>query len=116
MKKSTLIALAVQIAVLFAMPGVVQLVRRGDVHFILTILILMAIHPLCCLGTGIFAGLDIKSRWWLALTGPVLALCADLIFYAMDAGFLFYFGINLLAGVLGLAAAALIKQLTKRYR
>jgi hypothetical protein len=115
-KRSTLIALAVQTGVLFALPGMAQLVERGDVNFILTLLILMALHPLCCLGTGIFAGLDIKARWWLVLTGPVLALCGDLIFYDMEADFLFYVWVNLLSGVLGLGITALIKQLSKRYR
>ena len=45
MKRSTLIALAVQTGVLFALPGMAQLVGRGDVNFILTLLILMALHP-----------------------------------------------------------------------
>ena len=112
MKRSTLIALAVQTGVLFALPGMAQLVGRGDVNFILTLL--MALHPLCCLGTGIFAGLDIKARWWLVLTGPVLALCGDLIFYDMEADFLFYVWVNLLSGVLGLGITALIKQLSNR--
>ena len=116
MKRPALIALAVQAVVLFALPGVIQLVGRADVHFILTILVLMILQPLCCLGTGIFAGLNIKSRWWLVLTGAALALCADLIFYALDIGFLLYVGRNFLAGVIGLAAAALIKHLSQRYR
>lgn len=116
MKRSTLIALAVQAAVLFALPGVTWLVGSTENYLILSVLLLMAVHPICCLGTGVFAGLDIRARWWLVLTGPVLALCGDLVFFAMEAGFLSYAGINLLAGVLGLAAAALIRQLSKRYR
>lgn len=50
------------------------------------------------------------------MTGPVLALCGDLIFYDMEADFLFYVWVNLLSGVLGLGITALIKQLSKRYR
>ena len=110
MKKSAVIALAVQGAVLFALPGVTWFLRELDSYFVAAILILMGIHPLCCLGMGIFAGLHVKNRWWLVLSGAVLALCGDWLFFDFQTAFLYYAGINLLLGALGMAATAVVQR------
>ena len=114
MKKSTLIALAVQGAVLFALPGVTWFLGELDFYFVAAILILMAVHPLCCLGMGIFAGLEIKARWWLVLTAAALALAGNLVFFSLETAFLYYGGINLLLGVLGMTVAAVVQRARRR--
>ena len=105
-KRPAVIALTVQLIVLFALPGLTW--------FIMAMLLLLVIHPLCCLGIGIFAGLDVKARWWLVLTSAALALAGDLVFFSFETAFFLYGGINLLLGVLGMAGAMLIQRMRQR--
>ncbi|MDE6836958.1 MAG: hypothetical protein K2P33_01010, partial [Acutalibacter sp.] len=51
MKKPVVVALTAQLLLLFALPGVTWLVGSLDLYLAITVLILLAVHPLCCLGT-----------------------------------------------------------------
>ncbi|MDE6837266.1 MAG: hypothetical protein K2P33_02605, partial [Acutalibacter sp.] len=66
------------------------------------------------LGTGIFAGLDIKARWWLVPVAAVLVLCGYLVFFSLETAFLLFAGADLLLGVLGITGAALVQRIRKR--
>ena len=113
-KRPAVIALTVQLIVLFALPGLTWFVGSLDSYFIMAMLLLLVIHPLCCLGIGIFAGLDVKARWWLVLTSAALARPGDLVFFSFETAFFLYGGINLLLGVLGMAGAMLIQRMRQR--
>ena len=110
MKKSGLIALVVQVVVLAGLPALNLIFGSLDIYFAVDILILLVIHPTCSLGMGIFAGLDIRARWWLLLSGPLLALCAEWIFFALEMDFLIYAGINFLLGIVGMVSTILVRQ------
>lgn len=114
MKRAAILVLAAQAVVMVGPPALTRLAVSLDIYFVAVMAILLVIHPLCCLGTGIFAGLDTKTRWWLVLTGTVLALCGDWLSFAFSSDFLFYAGLNLLLGLLGLTATTVVRRAIKR--
>ena len=114
MKKPVVVALTAQLLLLFALPGVTWLVGSLDLYLAIPVLILLAVHPLCCLGTGIFAGLDIKARWWLLPAVAVLVFYVYLVLFSLETAFLLFAGADLLLGALGITGAALVQRIRKR--
>ena len=73
------------------------------------------VDPLCLLATGIFAGWDVRARWWFPIGAAALYLCGAWLFVDfLEMDFLFYAAGYLAVGLFSMGAAALIWNKSER--
>ncbi len=75
-------------------------------------LLFFAVNPIYSLVVGIFAGKDIKKRWWKPIISAILFLLGAWLFFAApgETDFLYYTAIYLLIGALAMGITKLIKK------
>ena len=71
------------------------------------------INPILSVGLGVFAGFDMKKRWYAALYSGVIFTVGAWIILAFDVAFLYYSTIYLIFSVLTMLVTHLIIKIKK---
>ena len=108
MKKTAIFWLLGVATVMLLLPAL-TLSLPAEAGMAALILLFFIVDTFCLLATGIFAGWDLRSRWWFPIGAAVLYLCGVWLFvdvFEMD--FLLYAAGYLAVGLLSMGATALI--------
>lgn len=81
MKKKLIIWIACATLILIVLPGVMKVLPR-DFSFIMSVLLFYTINPVFSLVSGIFAGCDTKSCWWVCLAVGAIFILGSWVFIA----------------------------------
>lgn len=84
-------ALAANVLILLLLPALVISISPSDAGMMVCITLFFMVDPAFCIAAGIFAGRDLRNRWFTALFPPVTFLIsARLIFGAVASDFSVY--------------------------
>ena len=84
-------ALAANVLILLLLPALVISISPSDAGMMVCITLFFMVDPAFCIAAGIFAGRDLRNRWFTALFPPVtFPISARLIFGADASDFSVY--------------------------
>ncbi len=105
--KKILFCAAAAAVVMLALPWLAVRFLRGDAGMAVCFLLFFAVDPLFSLAAGIFAGGDLRRRFFLPLIPPLFFLAGVwLLFDPGEAAFLLYAGAYLVLGAAAMLIAA----------
>ena len=108
--KKTLIWLAACTAAMLGPPWLSTMVPREHAMMVVVAAFFLA-NPLLAGGTGIFAGWEIKSRWWMPLAHAALFVCGAWLFLEMgEPAFFLYAAAYLTTGILTMLGTAIVRR------
>lgn len=85
-------ALAASLAVMLALPALIVHTASSTAGMMACLALFFALDPAFCLAAAIFAGWDIRRRWFTALFPPLAFLLSTGTVFGADAGgFMVYF-------------------------
>lgn len=78
-------ALAANALVMLLLPALIISISPSDAGMMACITLFFAVDPGFCIAAGIFAGRDIKNRWFTALFPPLMFLLSAQLIFGTDA-------------------------------
>jgi len=113
MKKNIIAVLAI-IAVMAILPALAIMFAPSVVGMMTMVMILFLINTVFSASVGIFAGADIKNRWYLvAVNAGVFMLALSFLIKMEEGSFLIYAIGYLLIGTIAMAITAFIRKIIK---
>ncbi len=108
--KKNLICAAISAVIMLALPWCAVKFIQGDGGMAVCFILFFAVDPLTAAASGVFAGRDVRKRWFQPLLTAALFLAGTwLLFDPGETAFLLYAGIYLAVGCAAMAAARLVK-------
>lgn len=96
----TVSTLAASLVVMLLIPALIVTNAPSNAGMIVCIVLFFAVDPAFCLAAAIFAGWDLRRRWFTALFPPIAFLISTGAVFSADAGgFMVYFVIYLAISV-----------------
>lgn len=97
--------------VMLLLPWLAVSFVNADGQMAVCFILFFAVNPIYMIGTGIFAGQDIKGLWYLPVVSSVLFLLGVWIFFDMgETAFIIYAVSYLVLGILSMAASGIIRK------
>ena len=97
--------------VMLLLPWLAVRFVNADGQMAVCFILFFAVNPIYMIGTGIFAGQDIKGLWHLPVVSSVLFLLGVWIFFDMgETAFIIYAVGYLVLGILSMAASGIIRK------
>lgn len=88
----TVSALAASLVVMLLVPAVIMAAAPSDAGMMACIALFFALDPMFCIAAAVFAGWDLRRRWFTALFPPLAFLLSEgAVFGAEAGGFTVYF-------------------------
>ncbi len=110
MKKHALYTAATAFLML-ALPGLTVRFVKGDAGMAVCFLLFFAVDPLWSAALGLFAGRDVKKRFFVPIIPAVLFLAGTRIFFDRgEKAFIFYAAVYLLLGTAAMLLSALLRK------
>ena len=81
----TAAALAANLAVMLLLPALMISISPSSAGMMICITLFFAANPIFCLAAGIFAGRDLRNRWFTALFPPLTFLLSTRLIFGADA-------------------------------
>ena len=81
----TAAALAANAAVMLLLPALIISISPSAAGMMVCITLFFAADPVFCLAAGIFAGRDLRKRWFTALFPPLTFLLSSRLIFGADA-------------------------------
>ncbi|MGN1109066.1 MAG: hypothetical protein ACI4RK_06740 [Oscillospiraceae bacterium] len=78
-------ALAANVLILLLLPALVISISPSDAGMMVCITLFFMVDPAFCIAAGIFAGRDLRNRWFTALFPPVTFLISARLIFGADA-------------------------------
>lgn len=78
-------ALAANVLILLLLPALVISISPSDAGMMVCITLFFMVDPAFCIADGIFAGRDLRNRWFTALFPPVTFLISARLIFGADA-------------------------------
>ena len=78
-------ALAANVMILLLLPALIISISPSDAGMMVCITLFFAVDPAFCIAAGIFAGRDLRNRWFTALFPPVTFLISARLIFGADA-------------------------------
>ncbi len=78
-------ALAANMLILLLLPALVISISPSDAGMMVCITLFFMVDPAFCIAAGIFAGRDLRNRWFTALFPPVTFLISARFIFGADA-------------------------------
>ncbi len=78
-------ALAANMLILLLLPALVISISPSDAGMMVCITLFFMVDPAFCIAAGIFAGRDLRNRWFTALFPPVTFLISARLIFGADA-------------------------------
>lgn len=78
-------ALAANVLILLLLPALVISISPSDAGMMVCITLFFMVDPAFCIAAGIFAGRDLRNRWFTALLPPVTFLISARLIFGADA-------------------------------
>lgn len=78
-------ALAANVLILLLLPALVISISPSDAGMMVCITLFFMVDPAFCIAAGIFAGRDLRNRWFTALFPPVTFLISAWLIFGADA-------------------------------
>lgn len=77
--------LAANVLILLLLPALVISISPSDAGMMVCITLFFMVDPAFCIAAGIFAGRDLRNRWFTALFPPVTFLISAWLIFGADA-------------------------------
>ncbi len=107
--RKNLVCAGITAFVMLALPALAVRFISGDAGMAVCFILFFAVDPLTAAASGVFAGRDVRKRWFQPLLTAALFLAGTwLLFDPGETAFLLYAGIYLAIGCAAMAAAHLI--------
>ena len=81
----TAAALAANAAIMLLLPALIISISPSSAGMMICITLFFAVDPGFCLAAGIFAGRDIRNRWFTALFPPLTFMLSSQLIFGADA-------------------------------
>lgn len=78
-------ALAANVLILLLLPALVISISPSDAGMMVCITLFFMVDPAFCIAAGIFAGRDLRNRWFTALFPPVTFMISARLIFGADA-------------------------------
>lgn len=78
-------ALAANALILLILPALIISISPSDAGMMVCITLFFMVDPSFCIAAGIFAGRDLRNRWFTALFPPVTFLISARLIFGADA-------------------------------
>lgn len=78
-------ALEANVLILLLLPALVISISPSDAGMMVCITLFFMVDPAFCIAAGIFAGRDLRNRWFTALFPPVTFLISARLIFGADA-------------------------------
>lgn len=83
--KYDIIRAAANVLILLLLPALVISISPSDAGMMVCITLFFMVDPAFCIAAGIFAGRDLRNRWFTALFPPVTFLISARLIFGADA-------------------------------
>ncbi len=85
-------ALAASLVVMLLIPAIITAAAPSNAGMMACLALFFALDPLFCIAASVFAGWDLRRRWFTALFPPLAFLLSEgTVFGAEAGGFMVYF-------------------------
>ena len=79
------IALTANALIMLLLPALIISISPSDAGMMVCITLFFMVDPAFCIAAGIFAGRDIRNRWFTALFPPLMFLISARLIFGADA-------------------------------